>query len=122
MALKIYHNPRCQKSRNGLEYLKNKGIEVVIRDYLKEPLTRKELNNLLLKLHISPDQLVRTQEDYFKKELKGRNFNPEEWITILLENPKLLQRPIVEGRYKAVIANPPEEMERLQEFKDCNQI
>ncbi|SDC32643.1 arsenate reductase family protein [Williamwhitmania taraxaci] len=118
MTLKIYHNPRCQKSRNGLAYLTSKGIEVVVRDYLKEPLTRKELDTLLLKLHISPDQLVRTQEDYFKKELKGRNFNSEEWITILLENPKLIQRPIVEGKYKAVIANPPEEMERLQELKN----
>ena len=118
MALKIYHNPRCQKSRCGLEYLKSKGIEVEIRDYLKEPLSRQELNNLLLKLNISPDQLVRTQEDYFKKELKGRNFNTEEWITILLENPKLIQRPIVEGKYKAVVAIPAEEVLRLQELKE----
>jgi len=118
MALIIYHNPRCQKSRCGFEYLKNKGVEVEVRDYLKVPLSRTELERLLLKLHISPEQLVRTQEDYYKKELKGRNFNREEWVTILLENPKLIHRPIVEGRYKAVLANPPEEIDRLQEIKD----
>ena len=117
MAITIYHNPRCLKSRCGLEYLKGKGIEFEVRDYLKEPLTRQEMERLLIKLHIAADQLVRTQEDYFKRELKGRNFNSDEWVSILNENPKLIQRPIVEGKHKAVVANPPEEMDRIQELK-----
>ncbi len=118
MAITIYHNPRCQKSRCGLEYLKETGVEFEVREYLKEPLNRQELERILLKLHIAPNELVRVQEDYFKKELKGRNFNSDEWITILLENPKLIQRPIVEGKHKAVVANPPEEIMRLQELKE----
>ncbi len=118
MAVKVYHNPRCKKSRAGLDYLVQKGIEVEIRDYLKQPLTREELSLLLMKLHLKPEQIVRTQEDYYRKELKGKKFNDDEWITILLENPKLIQRPIVECKYKAVIANPPEEVERLTEVCD----
>jgi arsenate reductase (glutaredoxin) len=115
MIVKIYHNPRCKKSRAGLDYLVQKGIEVEIREYFKQPLTRAELSKLLMKLNLKPEQIVRTQEDYFKKELKGKTFNEDEWITILLENPKLIKRPIVECKYKAVIADPPEELERLKD-------
>jgi arsenate reductase (glutaredoxin) len=111
--LKIYHNPHCKKSCEGLKFLQTKGVEFTIIKYIEKGLTLTELNEILLKLNLKPDKIVRTQEDYYKKELKGKKFNDDEWIQILLENPKLLQRPIVVGKYKAVIAQPPELIENL---------
>jgi arsenate reductase (glutaredoxin) len=93
--------------------LQTKGVEFTIIKYIEKGLTLTELNEILLKLNLKPDKIVRTQEDYYKKELKGKKFNDDEWIQILLENPKLLQRPIVVGKYKAVIAQPPELIENL---------
>jgi arsenate reductase len=109
----VYHNPRCKKSRAGLQYLTDKHREFRVREYLKEPLTEAELTALVMKLHIDPKALVRTQEEIFKKELKGLNLNDEEWIKVMVENPKLIRRPIVEGKYKAVVGDPPENIDRL---------
>lgn len=111
--MKIYHNPRCSKSRSGLEYLKSKNVEFEVYDYLKNGLSVDELKDILLKTNLKPVDLVRTQEDYYKKELKGRNFTDEEWIRIVIDNPKLLKRPIVVDRYKAVIALPAENIDEL---------
>jgi len=109
----IYHNPRCKKSRAGLQYVIAKGLDHHIREYLKEPLSEEELTNLVMKLHIKPVELVRTQEEAYKRELKGLNMNDEEWIKVMVENPKLIHRPIVEGKYKAVVGDPPENIDRL---------
>lgn len=88
-------------------------MEHQVREYLKEPLSEDDLSRLLMKLHIKPQELVRTQEEYYKKELKGLTLNDEEWIKIMTENPKLIKRPIVEGKYKAVIGDPPENIDQL---------
>jgi arsenate reductase len=109
----VYHNPRCKKSRAGLQYVIDKGIEHQVREYLKDPLTEDELSKLLMKLHLKPVELVRTQEEYYRKELKGLNLNDGEWIKVLVENPKLIKRPIVEGKYKAVLGDPAENIELL---------
>lgn len=111
--LKIYHNPRCRKSRAGLEYLKAKTEEFEVIDYLKEGLTKEILDEILLKTNQEPYELVRTQEEQYKKELKGKNFTREEWIQIIIENPKLLQRPIVVAKHKALLAMPPEKLDKL---------
>lgn len=105
--LKIFHNPRCKKSCEALKYLKEKGIEVEIIKYINKGLNKEEIKEILLKLNKKPSDIVRTQEDYYKKELKGKNFTDDEWIQIITENPRLIKRPIVVGRYKAVIAQPP---------------
>jgi arsenate reductase len=110
----VYHNPRCKKSRAGLQHIIDKGMDHQVREYLKDPLTESELSRLVMKLHIQPEELVRTQEDYYRKQLKGLNLNDEEWIKILVENPKLIRRPIVEGKYKAVIGDPAENIDQLQ--------
>ncbi|MFO7657683.1 MAG: arsenate reductase family protein [Bacteroidales bacterium] len=110
---KIYHNPRCKKSREGLKYLTDRKIDFQLIDYIKNPLTKDELKKLLMKLNAKPEEIIRVQEEYYKKELKGKNFTPDEWIEIIAENPKLIQRPIVEGRYKAVVACPPNKVEGL---------
>jgi arsenate reductase (glutaredoxin) len=111
--LKIFHNPRCKHSRAGLEYLKSKSDDFTVREYLKENLTTEEIKEIMLKSNLDPAQLVRKQEVYFKKFLKGKSFTNDEWIKIIQENPKLLQRPLVVGKLKAVIANPPEEIDKL---------
>ncbi|MDZ7742302.1 MAG: arsenate reductase (glutaredoxin) [Bacteroidota bacterium] len=109
----IYHNPRCKKSRAGLQYLKEKGVDFGIREYLKDPFNEKELKTLLTKMNKKPHDIIRTQEEKYRKELKGKNFTDEEWTDIMVENPKLIQRPIVEKEYKAVLAQPPENIDEL---------
>jgi arsenate reductase len=109
----IYHNPKCRKSRAGLQYLQEKGLECSVIEYLKTPFTRQQFKDLLMKLNMQPAEIVRTQEDEFKEKLKGKTFTDEEWITILLENPKLIQRPIVVKNNKAVLGQPVDEIDRL---------
>ncbi len=109
----IYHNPRCRKSRAGLKYLQEKSNNIIIREYMKEPLTAEELEKLLQKLEIAPFELIRKQEDIYKKAFKGKELSHKEWVQALLENPKLLQRPIVVKEHKAVLGQPPENIDKL---------
>jgi arsenate reductase (glutaredoxin) len=111
--LKIYHNPSCKKSRAGLLHLKESGKPYEVIEYLKNPLTETDMERLLVKLNLRPADILRTKEDYFKQHLKGKKFEGHELVRIILQNPKLLQRPIVEGKYKAVIADPVENMAPL---------
>jgi len=111
--LKIYHNPRCRKSRAGLDYIKQKGSEPEIIDYIKSPLSEDELKALLKKLGKKPKEIVRTQEELYRKELKGKDLSDARWIKILAENPRLIQRPIVETDKKAVIGNPADIIDNL---------
>lgn len=69
-----------------------------------------------MKLNLKPSQIVREQEELYRKELKGMAFSDEEWIDIIVQNPRLLQRPVVEGKYRAVIAIP---AERVEELNPC---
>lgn len=109
----IYHNPKCRKSREGLEYLKSKGQEYTVVEYLKNPMTKEVLEDILIKLNKPAKELVRTQEDVFKEKFRGKNFTNEEWIKILLENPKLIQRPVIVKDYKAILGLPVEEIDKL---------
>ena len=109
--LKIYHNARWSKSRAGLKFLQDKGLDFEIREYLKDPLNREEFENILKKLNWKAFDLVRTQEDIYKKEYKGLSFSEEEWIKVLLKHPKLMKRPLVETQLKAIWAVPAEEIE-----------
>ncbi len=111
--IKIYHNHRCRKSRAGLAYLQEKTTDYEIREYLKEPFTENELKDALKKMGKKPFEIVRKQEDVFKKELKGKVFTDDQWVKILIENPKLIERPIVVKDSKAVLANPPENLNEL---------
>ena len=113
MAIKVYHNNRCKKSRAGLEYLQSKTTDFEIIDYIKLGVTKKDLEEMVLKMNISPSELVRTQEEYFKKELKGKSFTDHEWIQIISENPKLLKRPVIISKHRAVIGDPRENIDKL---------
>jgi arsenate reductase (glutaredoxin) len=109
----IYHNPRCKKSRAGLQYLQSKTDDIQIVEYLKNPLTEEELKKLLMLLNKKPQEMIRTQEAVYKQQFKGKNFTDDEWVKIMVENPKLIKRPIVVKGNKAVWGDPAEEIEKL---------
>ena len=111
--LRIYHNPQCKKSRAGVLFLQEHAKSFEIVEYMKIPLTEKEFEKLLVKLNKKPVEILRTQEAYYKQNLKGKKFEDHEWIKILLQHPKLIQRPIVEARYKAIIGDPAENILHL---------
>jgi len=118
MGIKIYHNPKCAKSRKGLNYLKLKTTDFVISEYIKNGITLEELKEVVLKLNVKPSTLVRENEEIFKKELKGRNFTDDEWLIIIRENPKLLKRPLIVGKHKAVFGDPVENIDILFKNRD----
>ncbi|MCB2194320.1 MAG: arsenate reductase (glutaredoxin) [Bacteroidetes bacterium] len=114
MAYKIYHNTRCKKSRGGLKYLEDKGINPDIIEYLKdEPFTEKSLSDVIQKLGIKPQELIRTQEPIYKQNYKGKEFSDQEWIKILVENPKLIRRPIIVKDDQAVVGDIVEHIDVL---------
>ncbi len=114
MVYKIYHNTRCKKSRGGLLYLEEKGIQPEISEYLKDkPFTEETLANLIIKLRITPQDLIRTQETDYKQNYKGKEFSDKEWIKIMVDNPKLIRRPIIEKGDKAVLGDIVEHIDAL---------
>ena len=106
--IKIYHNPRCSKSRQTLELLKAQGIDPEIELYLDNPPSAEKLTDLLVKLGIAADQLVRKNEVYYKENLKGLGLNEHQLIKAMTQNPKLIERPIVVAGDRAAIGRPPE--------------
>jgi len=110
--IEIWHNNRCSKSRNALNYLKEKNIEFKVKEYLKEPLTENELKEVLQKLNIKPSELVRKKEAIFK-ELGLKDATEDKLLKAMVKNPKLIERPIVIRGDKAVVARPLEEIEKV---------
>ncbi|SHM72211.1 arsenate reductase (glutaredoxin) [Polaribacter sp. KT 15] len=106
--IKIYHNPRCSKSRQGLAILEESKKEFEIVKYLEEIPSEKELKAIIEKLGVSPIQLVRKTEKIWKENFKGKELSDDEIVTAMIENPKLIERPIVINNNKAVIGRPPE--------------
>lgn len=109
----IYHNTRCRKSREGLEILKSSEREYQVREYLKDPLTEKEIEALLSKMEMAPIELVRKDEKLWKEEFRNRDLSDSELIRVMHENPKLIQRPIVETESTAVLGRPPSKISDL---------
>ena len=110
----IYHNPKCRKSRKALEIIQNNNIEPTIILYLVNKLSKAEIKNLLTKLGLSIRDILRTEEDEYKKNnLKNENLSDNKLIEFLIKFPKLLQRPIVVKNSKAVIGRPPENILNL---------
>ncbi|MCF6351595.1 MAG: arsenate reductase (glutaredoxin) [Cyclobacteriaceae bacterium] len=112
--LKIYHNPRCSKSRQTLQLIKDSDTEVEIIEYLKTPPTEDELRNLITSLNLPIEYLIRKNEEIYKTKFKGKELSDDEWIKILVENPKLLERPIVVNREgETILGRPPENVGRF---------
>lgn len=111
--IQIWHNPRCSKSRSALELLQTKGINANVVKYLETIPTKEQLKDVLSKLKISAKELLRTGEDIYK-ELNLKDINDEEkLIEIIVQNPILIERPIIIRENKAVIARPIENLEDL---------
>ncbi|MGD8483962.1 MAG: arsenate reductase (glutaredoxin) [Thioalkalispiraceae bacterium] len=109
MAIKIYHNPRCSKSRQTLQLLGEHDVEPEVIEYLKTPPDEKTLREILKQLGLKPRQLMRTKEAlYTELGLADESLSDDELIQAMLDNPKLIERPIVVKDGKAVIGRPPE--------------
>ncbi|WP_036384545.1 arsenate reductase (glutaredoxin) [Muricauda sp. MAR_2010_75] len=111
--IKIYHNPRCRKSREGLEVLEKSGQEFEVVKYLEEIPSKEELKTLIGYLGITPMELVRKNEAVWKENYKGKTLSDDEIITAMVENPKLIERPIVVKDKKGVIGRPSEKINTL---------
>jgi arsenate reductase len=110
----IYHNSRCKKSRAGLEALENFTSEFELRQYLKDdPFTVETLTEALRKLGKKPEEMIRKQEAVFKSDYKGKIYSDTEWIMIMVENPKLIHRPIIIKDDKAILGDPAENISQL---------
>ncbi|BBA33764.1 arsenate reductase family protein [Methylocaldum marinum] len=109
MSVTIYHNPRCSKSRATLELLRNKGIEPTVIEYLKTPPSVSELESILVKLGMEPRDLMRKGEAVYKEAgLNNAELERKALIAAMVENPILIERPIVLANDKAAIGRPPE--------------
>lgn len=111
--MKIYHNPRCTKSRQTLQLIKDAGKDVEIIEYLNNPVSFEELKAIIEMLGIKPEQLLRKNETVYKERFKGKSYSDDQWIEIMIENPKLMERPIVVEGKKAIIGRPPENVKQL---------
>ena len=112
--MKIYHNSRCKKSRAGLQYLEEKNATVDVIQYLKDDaFTFDSLKSLLKKMGKSPHDMIRTQEKEYKENYKGKDLSDDEWIQVMVDNPKFIQRPIIETEDKAVWGDPPQNIDEL---------
>ena len=108
--IKIYHNPRCSKSRQGLEILEKHNQEIEVVKYLENVPTQAELQKLIKLLGIKPIELVRKNEAVWKEKFKSKDLNDNELVKAMMENPKLIERPIIVNGNKAVLGRPPEKI------------
>ncbi|HLU84449.1 MAG TPA: arsenate reductase (glutaredoxin) [Vicingaceae bacterium] len=111
--MQIYHNPRCSKSRQTLQIIQDKGLDVEIIEYLKDVPTKATLKEILKKLNLNAEDIVRKGEADYKENFKGKQLSNEEWIAAMVKYPKLIERPIVVKGDKAVVGRPPEKVIEL---------
>lgn len=109
----MYHNPRCQKSREALQLLEASGKPFELVDYQKERLNPQRLKALLDKLGMPASELVRKNEALWKEHYKNRNLTEAELIGLMAEHPRLMERPILESGKRAVVGRPPERILEL---------
>ncbi|MEE2767573.1 MAG: arsenate reductase (glutaredoxin) [Pseudomonadota bacterium] len=109
MSVTIYHNPRCSKSRQTLQLLRDKGIEPNIIEYLSTPPNPAELSDILDRLGLEPRDLMRKKEaEYAEAGLDNPGLSREELIQRMVDYPKVIERPIVLKDNKAAVGRPPE--------------
>ena len=111
--IKVYHNPRCSKSRMALAFLDNQSKDYDVIEYLKESPSPEELKDVLGKLGMKAEDLIRKGEADYKENFKGKNLSEKEWVEAMINFPKLIERPIVISGNKAVVARPTEKIEDL---------
>jgi arsenate reductase len=106
--ISIYHNPRCSKSRQGLALLEESGKKFEIIRYLEDKLSINTLESIISKLGIKPIELIRKNEAIWKSDYKSKKLSDIEIIEAMVTNPKLIERPIVVNKTKAVVGRPSE--------------
>lgn len=111
--LTIYHNPRCSKSRETLNLITEKGVEVNVVEYLNTIPTKEELTLLLNKLNLSALDIVRKNEPVYKELYKGKELTEDEWMDAMIAHPKLIERPIVVKGDQAILGRPPQNVIKL---------
>lgn len=111
--IKIYHNARCGKSREGLQILENSGKEFEIVKYLEQIPSKEELKSILQKLEIEPIALIRQKEKIWIENFKGKKLSDQDIIQAMIDNPILIERPIVINGNKAIIGRPPQEIQKI---------
>ena len=110
----IYHNPRCSKSRQTLQILRDRGIEPNIVEYLKTPLKKDELKKISTSLGLRPKEFVRKNESDFKERKLADDIEKDDkMIEAMAAYPKIIERPIVVLKDKAVLGRPPENVLKL---------
>jgi arsenate reductase len=114
MAVTIYHNPRCTKSRETLKLLEERGIQPTVVNYLETPPTKAELENILDLLKMEPRDLMRKQEPEYKDaNLADPGLTRDTLIIAMIQRPKLIERPIVLANGKAALGRPPENVLKI---------
>ncbi|MBD3671173.1 MAG: arsenate reductase (glutaredoxin) [Gammaproteobacteria bacterium] len=111
MSSKLYHNPRCSKSRQTLQLLQEKGVEPEVIEYLKTPPDAATLKQILQQLGLKPRDLMRKKEAEYKElKLADESLSDDDLIKAMIEHPKLIERPILVSNGKAAIGRPPEQV------------
>jgi|SRR5690606_4164761 len=118
--VKIFHNKRCSKSCAAIDLLEKKGIKLEVQEYLVQVPRKQELRDLLQKLNMSPLELIRKGESIFQQQYKNEQLTDEQWLQVMLDNPILIERPIVVNGNRAVIGRPVERI--LELFQDADNI
>ena len=113
MTLTVYHNPRCRKSREAIQYLEDKGLSFDIVKYLEQSFDKNTLGEVLKKIDKKPSEILRKNEVLWKKKYASKDLSEDQIIQLLVEQPKLIERPIVTTTDKGVLARP---IENLMEF------
>ncbi|MDF1672660.1 MAG: arsenate reductase (glutaredoxin) [Vicingaceae bacterium] len=111
--MKIYHNPRCSKSRQTLQLIKDANADVEIIEYLIAIPSKEELKDILKKLNLNALDILRKGEADYKENFKGEDLSNDEWIEAMIKYPKLIERPIVVKGNKAILGRPPENVLEL---------
>ena len=111
--IKIFHNPRCGKSREGLQLLENSGKDFEVVNYLKDVPSEEELKSIINKLKIKPIDLVRQKEKIWIENFKNKVLSDDEIVRAMIQNPILIERPIVINGDKAALGRPPENIKEI---------
>lgn len=109
----LYHNTRCTKSREACSILEKKKVHFDTVEYLKTPLNKEEIANLLKKLGLKAEELIRKKEPLFKEKFATKKFTESQWLKVMMEFPILIERPIIVKGNTAIIGRPPEKVLEL---------
>lgn len=113
-SITIWHNPRCSKSRQTLQLIRDQGVEPTIVEYLKTPPSTAELSNALEQLGLQPRELMRKKEGVYKElSLGDEGLSRTKLIAAMVDNPVLIERPLVFRGKRAVLGRPPENVLEL---------